>query len=100
MARMLAVLWYLHELDIPLLNFQEFADALLGQIYKCVHSCAAKNPTFTCSLHFNKIMFGGHHHIKVDICARIFFIAQIEHDLTTNDANTYSSNGYSHWMYS
>ena len=34
MARMLAVLWYLHKLDISLLNFQEFADALLGQIYK------------------------------------------------------------------
>src|SRR5437763_15264073 len=100
MPRMFAVLWYLQKLYVPLLQFQEFANALLSQTYKRVHSCAAKDTAFACALHFNKIMFGGHDYIKVNIRARIFCIAQIEHDLTTHDANTDCSNGCLHWMYS
>src|SRR2546427_1983747 len=90
---------YSQESHILLLHLQKFTNTLLSECDQRIHRNAAKNATFTCSLHFDKLVFGCHYHVKVDISMRIFFVTKIEHNVTANDAYTHCGHGCTHRVY-
>src|SRR5690242_8339632 len=73
--------------NIPFLYLQQLLDAAFGQGGEGVHAGAAEGAAFAGSLYFNKLVFGGHYDVEIDIGAGVFLVAEIEQDFAAYDAD-------------
>jgi hypothetical protein len=82
-----------HILERLTLYLQQLLNPFFGQVQHLLHLCAGEGGAFARSLHLHEFAHPGHHHVEIDLGARIFCIVEIEPRFSAYDANAHGGDG-------